>query len=201
MQPFPDAETVGSVREGRCENGPVNETSTRRPLLRTAAIVLPAVAFVVVIALATLGKAGAPRPGDPAPDFRAPLLEGGGKLALSDLAGKPVVLNFWASWCEPCRDEAPMLKEAFERYGDRVAFVGVNIKDARTEALAFDEEFDLAYPDVRDEGGRIYSAYGLTGQPETFFIGADGKVFEHVNGPLFEDLLAQIMAQLVASDG
>lgn len=176
----------------------MGETSNRRRWLRTAAILLPVVAFVTVIAVATIGKAGPPRPGDPAPDFTAPLLEGDGELSLETLKGKPIVLNFWASWCEPCRDEAPMLKEAHERYGERVEFVGVNIKDARTEALAFDEEFGLGYPDVRDEGGRIYSAYGLTGQPETFFIDAEGNIFEHVNGPLFEDLFAQTMAQLVA---
>ncbi|MGI8774965.1 MAG: TlpA family protein disulfide reductase [Actinomycetota bacterium] len=178
----------------------MNKDLARR-WLRTAAIALPAVVFVVVIALATLGKAGPPRPGDRAPDFSGPLLEGDRELALSELAGKPVVLNFWASWCEPCRDEAPMLKEAHERYGDRVEFLGVNIKDARTEALAFDEEFGLTYPDVRDEGGSIYSAYGLTGQPETFFIDAEGKIFEHVNGPLFEDVFARIMSRLVATGG
>lgn len=179
----------------------MNDPSPRKRWIRTAAILIPVVAFVAVIAAATLGKAGPPRPGDPAPAFTAPLLESDGELSLADLKGKPVVLNFWASWCEPCRDEAPMLKEAYERYGDEVEFVGVNIKDARTEALRFDSEFGLEYPDVRDEAGKIYSAYGLTGQPETFFIAADGTIFEHVNGPLFEDLFAATMAQLVAADG
>lgn len=138
----------------------------------------------MVIGLATLERSGPPAVGDEAPSFEAPLLDGSGSLALSDLAGRPVLLNFWASWCVPCRDEAPLLKEAHERYGDKVAFVGVNIKDARDDALAFDEEFALDYPDVRDEGSVIFSDFGLTGQPETFLIDSEGKVVQHINGPL-----------------
>jgi cytochrome c biogenesis protein CcmG/thiol:disulfide interchange protein DsbE len=142
--------------------------------------------------VATLRDSGPPRPGDDAPDFTAPLL-GGGELALADLAGSPVVLNFWASWCGPCEDEAPMLQQSYEEFGGRVHFVGVNIKDALSDAQAFVEQYGMEYPSVRDETGKIYSAYGLTGQPETFFIDASGKLYEHVQGPLFEEDLLLIL--------
>lgn len=159
------------------------ETPQRR-WTRAVWAVVPVSLFLLVIVLATLRQAGAPALGDPAPDFEAPLLDGSGTLALADLEGRPVLVNFWASWCVPCRDEAPLLKAAHEKYGDEVAFVGVNIKDSRDDAIAFDEEFELSYPDVRDEGSVIFSDYGLTGQPETFLIDADGNIAQHINGPL-----------------
>lgn len=154
--------------------------------------------LLALLAVAVARTTPPPRPGDPAPDFEAPLLEGAGTLALSDLQGRPVVLNFWASWCAPCRDEAPVLKAAFERYGDEVAFVGVNIRDGQSDALAFEEEYGAAYPDVRDEGRAIERAFGLTGQPETFFIGADGMIVEHVPGPIVdEDVMMRLVGGLV----
>ena len=117
------------------------------------------------------------------------------------LSGKPAVINFWASWCAPCEDEAPLFKEAHERFGDRVEFVGVDIRDSRTDALEFIEKYDLAYTHVRDEGLQIYDDYGLTGQPETFFVDHNGIVVEHVNGPVFEDTLYELLDILVARDG
>lgn len=170
----------------------------RRRWFRLASVLVPAIVFLGVIGVATLNQSGAPRVGDEAPAFEATLLDGSGTLALSDLAGKPVLINFWASWCVPCRDEAPLLKDAHERYGDEIAFLGVNIKDARDDALAFDEEFGLDYPDVRDEGSVIFSDFGLTGQPETFLLDADGKIAQHINGPLpdmatLDALLAEVL--------
>ena len=156
--------------------------STPNKALRAALILLPAAAFVGLLTYGLSRTGGPPAPGDDAPAFEAQLLEGGGNLALADLAGKPVVLNFWASWCVPCRDEAPWFKAAHERFGDQVHFLGVDINDGRTEAIAFTEEYDIEYPSVRDLDGSIEGDYGLTGQPETFFIDADGKIVEHVPG-------------------
>lgn len=158
--------------------------SPRRKWIRLAWAVVPVLIFLGVIVLATLSRSGPPSLGDKAPAFEAPLLDGSGTLALSDLEGRPVLVNFWASWCVPCREEAPLLKEAYQRYGDEVAFVGVNIKDARDDALAFEEEFSLGFPDIRDEGSVIFADYGLTGQPETFIIDAEGNIAQHVRGPL-----------------
>lgn len=170
----------------------------RRRWSRLAWTLIPAALFLTVIVIATLRQAGPLSLGDKAPSFEAPLLDGSGTFALEDLQGKPALINFWASWCVPCRDEAPILKAAHERYGDEVAFLGVNIKDARDEALAFDEEFGLEYPDVRDEGSVLFRDYGLTGQPETFLLDADGNIVQHINGPLPDQAtLDSLMADLL----
>jgi cytochrome c biogenesis protein CcmG/thiol:disulfide interchange protein DsbE len=93
-------------------------------------------------------------------------------------------LNFWASWCAPCEDEAPLLQEAYQRYGDDVEFVGIDIRDARDDAIEFVDEYGLTYPQVRDEVLRVYNQYGLLGQPESFFVDQNGIVVQHVKGPL-----------------
>lgn len=181
------------------EMDPIPEAPARRGApswVRVALMVGPAVALVVVLALAVTNR-GTPRPGDDAPGFSGPLLGANGTFGDEDLKGKPAVLNFWASWCEPCKDEAPMLNDAYRRYGDRVAFVGINIKDARSDALDFMDEYGIEYPNVRDEGSRIYADFGLTGQPETFFVDSDGRIAEHIPGPLFADDLDRLLSELV----
>lgn len=97
----------------------------------------------------------------------------------------------------PCKDEAPLLRAASARFGDQVAFVGVDVRDAASDARAFIERYKIDYPSVRDEGLAIYSDYGLTGQPETFFIDADGNIVEHVPGPLFPDDLDRLIRGLL----
>jgi len=179
------------------ENPPA---ARRRPLLRLTLVLVPALVFLGVVGAATLSRADPPQPGDPAPAFEAPLLDGSGTLALEQLRGRPVVLNFWASWCEPCEDEAPLLADAHDRYGDEIAFVGVNIKDALSDARAFDTRFALEYPDVRDESGKIFRDYGLTGQPETFFIDRSGNIVFHATGPLDSGILSQAISSLSARD-
>lgn len=151
---------------------------------------------------ATVQKGGALRPGDDAPVFTAERLGDAGSLSLIELRGRPVVINFWASWCGPCETEAPILNEAHRVYGDDVAFVGVNIKDAKSAALEFERRFDVAYPSVRDESGEIYSDYGLTGQPETYLIDSNGVIVEHIPGAIAgRDALFQSLDALVARDG
>ena len=169
-------------------------------------MILPAVAFVALLGLAVRNQAATPEPGDMAPDFSRPILSGpvgdrSASLSLADLKGRPVVLNFWASWCEPCKDEAPLLRKAYEEYGDRVSFVGVDIRDARSDALRFVADEDLDYVHVRDEDLEMYDDFGLTGQPETFFLDQEGVIIEHVNGPLFEDTLYELLDLLVARSG
>jgi cytochrome c biogenesis protein CcmG/thiol:disulfide interchange protein DsbE len=161
-------------------------------------ILLPAVAFVGLLVVALRNNSPAPQIGDPAPSFEAELLSGDGRLSLEELRGKPVVINFWASWCVPCRDEAPMLSEAATRYGEEVNFVGVDIRDARSSALEFAERWDLDYAHVRDEDLAIYDDFGLTGQPETFFLDEDGVILEHVPGPLDRETLFQLLDSLTA---
>jgi cytochrome c biogenesis protein CcmG/thiol:disulfide interchange protein DsbE len=173
----------------------------RRRLPRLVWVFVPAVAFVGLLAAAVIRQDGAPQAGDRAPNFEAELLDGDGSLALADLRGKPVFVNFWASWCGPCLDEAPILKRAWDEYGDEVQFVGIDIRDARSDALEFVDAHHLGYPHLWDEGLKIYESYGLSGQPESFFIDQDGIVVEHVNGPLFEDTLSQLLDVLVRRNG
>jgi cytochrome c biogenesis protein CcmG, thiol:disulfide interchange protein DsbE len=169
----------------------------RRRWPRLVALLLPAILFIGLLGAATLRKVDQLGPGSRAPEFTAPLLDGGGSVALSELRGKPVLLNFWASWCVPCKDEAPMLREAFAAYGSKVHFLGVDERDALTAALAFEHDNGIEYPSARDEGFRIYNDYGLTGQPETFFIDQNGVIVQHVPGPLSRRELFDLLDLLV----
>jgi cytochrome c biogenesis protein CcmG/thiol:disulfide interchange protein DsbE len=128
-----------------------------------------------------------------APPFELDVLwpEGrGGTLALESLRGRPVVLNFWASWCVPCREEAPLLNAAARAREGEVVFVGVNIQDLRPDALAFLREFDVPYASVRDRGNDTYEAYGLTGVPETYYLDAEGRIVAHTPGAITAQTLA-----------
>jgi cytochrome c biogenesis protein CcmG, thiol:disulfide interchange protein DsbE len=169
----------------------------RRRWPRVAALLLPAILFIGLLGAATLRKVENLGPGSQAPEFTAPLLGGTGSVALSDLRGKPVLMNFWASWCVPCKDEAPLLRQAFAAYGSKVHFLGVDERDALTSALAFERDNGIKYPSVRDEGFRIYNDYGLTGQPESFFIDQNGVIVQHVPGPLSKRELFDLLDVLV----
>ena len=171
----------------------------RSPWLKTALLVVPAVIFVGLLAVAVAGKTEPPEVGEPAPEFQAELLLADGDFSSDQLEGKPAVINFWASWCAPCEDEAPLFRDAVERYGDRITFIGVDILDARSDALAFVQQHGLGeYLHVRDTDRAIYEAFGLTGQPETFFIDENGTIVEHVPGPVFEESFFPLLDLLVA---
>ena len=145
--------------------------------LRRVLIVVPALGFLAVLAYGLL-KAAPPRVtvGSLAPEFALPFLDRQGTLTSDELRGSPVVLNFWASWCAPCREEARLLERAWREYRDEgVVVVGVNVRDARTDALRFVEEFDLSFPIVRDESEELTDDLGVGGFPETFFIDHEGR--------------------------
>ena len=122
----------------------------------------------------------------PAPDFDLGRLDREGRLSLADLRGKAVVLNFWASWCAPCRDEAPELEAAWRRYRGRgVVVLGVNARDLRSDARKFARRNDMTYPLVHDGPGKLWDRYGVTGLPETFFIRRAGRLAPtRVAGPV-----------------
>jgi cytochrome c biogenesis protein CcmG/thiol:disulfide interchange protein DsbE len=106
-----------------------------------------------------------------------------GQVALKDLRGTPVVLNFWASWCRPCEAEAPVLERAWQRSGKGgTLFLGLDIQDLRGDAREFASRFGITYPTVRDPGKKSLKNYGATAVPETFFISRDGRVVAHVIG-------------------
>jgi cytochrome c biogenesis protein CcmG/thiol:disulfide interchange protein DsbE len=151
--------------------------------------IVQATALVAVVGLFSLliwrltHQAHAPKIGGPAPDFTLSRLDAGGKLDLTSLRGKPVVLNFFASWCEPCKAEAKVLETAWQKYQRRVVFVGVDYHDVTSDGLRFLRAHDITYPTVQDGSGSVGDKYGLTGVPETYFIDARGRlVGTHIAG-------------------
>lgn len=126
-----------------------------------------------------------------APSFSLPRLNGEGSLALRSLRGKAVVLNFWASWCIPCKQEAPLLETAANKYrAIGVVVVGIDAQDFRSDARRFMQRYGLTYPIVRDGGGSTLTRYDVTGFPETWFVDRSGHVVgEHVTGPLTDERL------------
>ncbi len=117
--------------------------------------------------------------------LRGPLVDG--RLSLAELRGAPVVLNFWASWCDPCRKEAPLLEASWRQArSDGIVFVGLNMQDARSDARRFLDEFRVSYPNVREPDDATARAWGTTGLPETFFLSRDGRVVAHVVGLIRE---------------
>jgi cytochrome c biogenesis protein CcmG/thiol:disulfide interchange protein DsbE len=109
--------------------------------------------------------------------------------------GTPVVVNFWASWCPPCREETPDLVAAHHRWGDRVRFIGVDLSDDRDGAASFIGDYGVAYPSVFDPTNAIAVAYGLFSPPATLFFDADGTLTETVPGQISpRDLEANIEA-------
>ena len=112
----------------------------------------------------------------PAPAFTLPRLDRDGELSLASLRGKPVIVNFWASWCDPCEDEAPLLEAAWREHRDEgLVVVGIDYDDFRGDARKFAKRNGMTYPLVYDRGGDMAKLYGLTGVPETFFIDREGR--------------------------
>lgn len=143
-------------------------------ILRVAALALAAGAGFLLL-----------RPSDGAedtkalPSFDLPYLIGDGSLSNADLAGKPAVINFWASWCEPCRRESPLLDEFFERYSGEVTIVGVNVQDSPLAAKQFVREFELDYPMLSDLDQELFRPLGSgVGLPQTFFVTSSGEVVQ-----------------------
>lgn len=115
-----------------------------------------------------------------------------GRVDVRELRGTPVVLNYWASWCEPCREEAPLLERSWREGRDRgFLFLGVNQQDITGDARAFMREFDVSYLNVRDPTDRTARGWGATGIPETFFISAQGRVVGHVIGVVSPEQMRQ----------
>ena len=116
--------------------------------------------------------------------FSLPPLNGKGKVEFSDFKGKPVVLNFWASWCAPCRREMPFFENTWKEYQDKgVVFIGIDTMDEEGVAKNFVKAFDITYMILHDPSGEVSNAYGVVALPATFFIDKEGKISKKNYGP------------------
>ena len=132
-----------------------------------------------------------------APDFTLTGFDGRA-VTLSELRGKVVIVNFWASWCPPCREEAAYLEQTWRKYKDQgVVFIGVDYVDTEKEALAYIQEFDITYINGPDLGTRISQAYNIQGVPETFYIAKNGKLRGVNVGPLKAPVLDDKIEELL----
>ncbi len=149
--------------------------------------------FIILLGYSIFGNKEAPKPspliGKVAPDFTLNLFDGT-ELALSELKGKAVLVNFWASWCMPCRQEARALENSWQKYkDDGVVFIGVNVWDDSSNARKYMNTFGGAYPHGVDPDEEIQVDYGVGGVPETYFIDSSGFVRDKFTGPLTEQII------------
>jgi cytochrome c biogenesis protein CcmG, thiol:disulfide interchange protein DsbE len=151
--------------------------------LQTGAVVLVAALLgLLVWKIATRQKDEA-KIDKPAPAFDLARLGAPGKVSLASLRGKPVVLNFWASWCVGCKDESKVLESAWRKWHRKVVFLGIDGSDDFTgDAQAFMRKHDVSYPAVHDHQLTTVTRYGVTGYPETFFVNRKGKLVGHIVG-------------------
>ena len=145
----------------------------------------------------------APGVGSVAPAFTLRRLGGPGRVSLASYRGKPVVLNFWASWCEPCKSEAAVLERDWASYRDRgVVFLGVDYHDLTSDARRFVSAHALTFPMLQDGSGSVTGRYGISQVPETYVLDRQGRVVAHLRGPItdpgfgvqFRDAIAKAAA-------
>ncbi len=136
-----------------------------------------------------------------APEFDAPSL-GGERISSLEFGDRVLVVNFWASWCGPCRREAPDLEATWQAYRGRgVQFLGVNFKDDQNAARAFEDEFGLTYPSAIDPSGSLAHTFGVLALPSTFVISADGWIEYHFTGVVNEGLLGGALEDVLGKGG
>ena len=179
-------------------------------LLWVAAIALPIFAVVAAILAVRTHDAGSRVPAGavihdfvatpvgedrPAPSFDLPSLVGSGRIDLARYRGRLVVLNIWASWCDPCRRDAAAL-EAVARQNPRVVVLGVDHEDGRADALSFRRRFGLTYPIAFDANGSVASAFGAVGLPTTYFVDPNGRVRFRLLGRVTTEILESLISRL-----
>ncbi len=139
-----------------------------------------------------------PLKGHLAPEFKLVNTEGE-SVTLKELQGKPVLLNFWASWCEPCRIEMPDLVEAEKRFGEQVQFVGINLtkQDTREGAERFLQQYQVAYLNLFDEKGKAAKQYQITGIPTSFVLDETGQITYRKQGPMTMKEIEQVLSEVI----
>ena len=181
---------------------------TKKPARFRLVVVGAVVLVVAVIAFLAFGmkSAATHRPDDVAPDFQMQFFNGyewedQPTAQLSDFKGRPVILNFWASWCVECKIEADLLEKTWQAYhDDGVVFLGVAYIDVEPKSLEYLEEYNITYPNAPDLRSTISSKYDITGVPETFFIDKGGNVVHIQLGPVNETMLTGLIDQMLAAE-
>jgi cytochrome c biogenesis protein CcmG/thiol:disulfide interchange protein DsbE len=162
-----------------------------------AVLAVAAVVGLLVFGLVNKGSSGV-AVGDAAPVDPLPRLEGGGSESLADYRGRWVLVNFWASWCLPCRDEAPELERFQQEHGGpKFTVLGIDSRDLSSDGRGFVQEYGLSYPQLRDGSGDAAGDYGTTGVPENFLVDPRGKVRLLWRGPVSEEHLREEVAPLL----
>ncbi|MCY3625885.1 MAG: TlpA disulfide reductase family protein [Candidatus Dadabacteria bacterium] len=173
---------------------------------------VPKILTVLIIALLAYtlwsglsGKGGIETPsqlvGRPAPEFALKSFSGE-KVRLSDFRGKTLLVNFWASWCHPCREEAPALERAYMSLsGNQVEFIGINVMDDRKSAEEYVKSFGGSFVNVYDPENRVHLDYGVGGVPETFFVSPEGIITGKHRGPLTEKMIMSYMENATIYNG
>ncbi len=176
----------------------MNEQSTPSPQSGKARWLLVLGVAIAMLVLVGQGLSSQrPLESAPAPDFTLTTFDGGA-VSLRALRDQVVVLNFWASWCGPCREEAEILEKLWREYQSQgVSFVGVNLNDPRSNALAFLDEFGITYPNGPDPYGRVAAAFRVRKVPETFLISKDGLIQARIVGAVVERELRASLNQLL----
>jgi cytochrome c biogenesis protein CcmG/thiol:disulfide interchange protein DsbE len=136
--------------------------------------------------------------GSPAPDFQLPELDGNGDVRLADFRGRPVIVNFWASWCNPCRQEFPLLQQALrDHQNDRLAVIGVTYQDIPSDSRGFVRKRHASWPQAVDDNGDVARAYGVRAIPQSFFVRPDGTIAARVFGITTPGALAGPLGKLL----
>jgi cytochrome c biogenesis protein CcmG/thiol:disulfide interchange protein DsbE len=158
-------------------------------------LAVAAVAGLVIAELATSGSGGEPSEAPPLPTQ----VLNGPSVDLASLRGAPALVNFWASWCAPCKEEAPTLDRFSKSLGHRAEVVGVDLNDTTSNASAFIRDHDLSYPILRDGSGSVATRYRVSGLPTTFVLDPQGQIVRTLRGPQTAGSLRDAL-QSVSSD-
>jgi cytochrome c biogenesis protein CcmG/thiol:disulfide interchange protein DsbE len=146
-----------------------------------------------------LGTVSSPLLGQNAPDFTLPLLDpsSSSTLHLARLKGTPVVINFWASWCDACKEEAPLFQQTWQQVQSQgVRFIGIDFEDTQSAGLGFLRHYGVTYPNVTDTSGSVAIDYGVSGVPETFFINRQGVIVQKIIGAVQQHAFQQAIEHI-----
>lgn len=171
--------------------------------VRSSIVAVVVVAAVGLLVYGLVSKGGSRiAVGDPAPAASLPKLEGKGDESLASYRGRWVLVNFWASWCVPCRDEAATLNQLQkERGGADFTVIGIDSNDLSPDAKAFVKKYEVEYPQLRDGNGELADDFGTTGVPESYLFDPQGKLARAQPGPVTEKILEEGFLPLIPQKG